>query len=126
MTTQEMIGAISRMTTIELAELTKELQRTFGVTPMSMYPQMANTPSTPEPVQQVEPTEFDVYIVSAGDRKIQIIKRVRELTTLGLKEAKDLVDHLPAPMRNGVGKEEAEKLKTALETEGAIVELRPS
>lgn len=125
MTKQELIQVISSMNVAELAALTKELQNTFGVSPMSAYMQAPIQPQQ-EVVPVEEPTSFDVYIVSAGDRKIQVIKRVRELTALGLKEAKDLVDNLPGPVRTGTDKETAEKLKAAIESEGATVEVRPA
>ena len=121
----QIIDAIEKMTVMELVELKKALEEKFGVTaaaPMMMgaMPAMAGAAA---PAAE-EKTEFDVIIQSAGEKKIQVIKVVRELTGLGLKEAKDLVDGAPKTLKEGVSKDEAEKLKAKLEEQGAIIEVK--
>ena len=121
----QIIDAIEKMTVMELVELKKALEDKFGVTaaaPMMMgaMPAMAGAAA---PAAE-EKTEFDVIIQSAGEKKIQVIKVVRELTGLGLKEAKDLVDGAPKTLKEGVSKDEAEKLKAKLEEQGAIIEVK--
>ena len=122
----QIIDAIEKMTVMELVELKKALEEKFGVTaaaPMMMgaMPAMAGGAAAPA---VEEKTEFDVIIQSAGEKKIQVIKVVRELTGLGLKEAKDLVDGAPKTLKEGVSKDEAEKLKAKLEEQGAIIEVK--
>src|SRR5215204_6082423 len=127
MTKEEIIGAIEKMTVLDLADLVKELQDKFGVSaaapmmPMGMMP-MGGGGAAPEAVE--EQTAFDVILTGAGDKKIQVIKAVREVTTLGLKEAKDLVDGAPQPVKQGIGKDEAAALKAKLEDAGASVEVK--
>jgi large subunit ribosomal protein L7/L12 len=94
----------------------------MGSFPMGGFPGGAGGGAAAEAPE--EKTSFDVILASAGDKKIQVIKAVREVTTLGLKEAKDLVDSAPQPIKEGVTKEEAEKLKAALEEQGATVEIK--
>lgn len=109
---------------MDLADLSKALQDKFGVTaaaPVAMMPGMAAGGGEAAVEEQ---TEFDVELQSAGDKKIQVIKVVRELTSLGLKEAKDLVDGAPAKVKEGVSKEEAESVKAKLEEVGASVEIK--
>jgi large subunit ribosomal protein L7/L12 len=105
----------------------KDLQEEFGVSaamPMGMMP-MGGMPGGGAAAEEVEEqTSFDVILTAAGDKKIQVIKAVREVTTLGLKEAKDLVDSAPSPVKEGVTKEEAETLKAKLEEQGATVEIK--
>jgi len=122
----QIIEAIEKMTVMELVELKKALEEKFGVTaaaPMMMgaMPAMAGGAAAPA---AEEKTEFDVIIASAGEKKIQVIKVVRELTGLGLKEAKDLVDSAPKTLKEGVSKDEAEKLKAKLEEQGATIEVK--
>jgi len=127
MTKEEIITAIKGMTVLDLAALVKDLQEEFGVS--AAMPMMGAMPGAgggggaaaeaPE-----EQTSFDVILTSAGDKKIQVIKAVREVTTLGLKEAKDLVDNAPQPVKEGVNKEEAEQLKAKLEEQGASVTIK--
>jgi large subunit ribosomal protein L7/L12 len=122
----QIIEAIEKMTVMELVELKKALEEKFGVTaaaPMMMgaMPAMAGGAAA-APVE--EKTEFDVILSGFGDKKIQVIKVVRELTGLGLKEAKDLVDGAPKPVKEGVQKDEAEKIKKLLEEQGATVEIK--
>jgi large subunit ribosomal protein L7/L12 len=127
MTKEEIITAIKGMTVLDLAALVKDLQEEFGVSAampmMGAMPGMggggAAAPEAPE-----EQTSFDVILTAAGDKKIQVIKAVREVTTLGLKEAKDLVDNAPQPVKEGVNKEEAETLKAKLEEQGASVTIK--
>jgi large subunit ribosomal protein L7/L12 len=127
MTKEEIITAIKGMTVMDLATLVKDLQEEFGVSaamPMGMMP-MGGMPGGGAAAEEVEEqTSFDVILTAAGDKKIQVIKAVREVTTLGLKEAKDLVDSAPSPVKEGVTKEEAETLKAKLEEQGATVEIK--
>jgi len=127
-TTDELISAIKEMKVMDLAALTKALQEEFGVSaaaPMMMpagFPGMGGGAAPAEAAE--EQTSFDVILTSAGDKKIQVIKAVREVTTLGLKEAKDLVDSAPSPIKEGITKEEAEQLKAKLEEQGATVQIK--
>jgi large subunit ribosomal protein L7/L12 len=112
------------MTVLELSELVKALEEKFGVqaaAPVAMAP-VAAAPTAEEKPQ--EQTEFDVILTSAGDKKIQVIKVVRELTGLGLKEAKDLVDSAPKAIKEKISREEAEQIKAKLEEAGATVEIK--
>ena len=121
----QIIEAIEKMTVMELVELKEKLEEKFGVTaaaPMMMggMPAMGGG----EAAAVEEQTEFTVMLAGIGDKKIQVIKAVRELTGLGLKEAKELVDGCPNPVKEGVDKEEAEKVKAKLEEQGATVEVK--
>ena len=122
MTAEELIGAIENMTVLELAELVKALQEKFGVS--AAAPVAASAPAAGGAAAVEEKTAFDVVLKSAGDKKIQVIKVVRELTGLGLKEAKEVVDAAPKAIKEGVTKDEADKLKGLLESEGAVVEIK--
>jgi large subunit ribosomal protein L7/L12 len=120
----QIIGIIEKMSVLELAELSKSLQEKFGVTaavPVAASA-AAGTTEAAKPVE--EQTEFSAILSMIGDKKIQVIKVVRELTGLGLKEAKDLVDGAPKPVKEGVSKEEAEKVKAKLSEVGATVEIK--
>ena len=120
----QVIGIIEKMSVLELAELSKSLQEKFGVTaavPVAASA-AAGTAEAAKPVE--EQTEFSAILSIIGDKKIQVIKVVRELTGLGLKEAKDLVDGAPKPVKEGVSKEEAEKVKVKLSEVGATVEIK--
>ena len=123
-TKEEVLGFIENMTVLELSAFVKELEEKFGVTaaaPMAMMPAAsAGTPAA-APVEQ---TEFDVILSSSGDKKIQVIKEVRAITGLGLKEAKALVDEAPKPVKQGISKEEAASIKQKLEEVGAVVEVK--
>jgi len=123
MTAEELIGAIENMTVLELAELVKALQEKFGVSAAAPVAAAA-APAAGGAAAAEEKTSFDVILTSAGDKKIQVIKVVRELTGLGLKEAKEVVDAAPKTLKEGVSKDEADKLKGLLETEGAVVEIK--
>jgi large subunit ribosomal protein L7/L12 len=125
MSKEEIISAIESMSVLDLADLVKALQDRFGVSaamPMAMGA-MPAAAAEAAPAEEAK-TTFDVILAAAGDKKIQVIKAVREVTTLGLKEAKDLVDSAPQPIKEGVTKEEAEQLKAKLEEQGATVEIK--
>ncbi len=125
-TKEQVIDFIANMSVLELSELVKELEDKFGVSaaaPMAMMPAGA-VPGAEGGAAAEEKTEFDVVLTAAGDKKIQVIKEVRAITGLGLKEAKALVDEAPKPVKEGIAKEEAEKVKEQLETAGAQVELK--
>jgi large subunit ribosomal protein L7/L12 len=123
-TRDDVVTFIENMTVLELSQFIKDLQERFGVSaamPMAM-PQGGGTSATEAPPE--EKTEFDVILGSAGDKKIQVIKVVRAITGLGLKEAKDLVDGAPKPVKEKISKEEAEELKKQLEEVGGAVEIK--
>lgn len=124
----EIMEAIKGLTVVELAELVKALEEEFGVTaaaPVAVAAAPAAAPgaAAAAPAEE-EKTEFDVILTSAGDKKINVIKVVREITGLGLKEAKDLVDNAPKPVKEKVSKEEAEAIKAKLVEAGASVEIK--
>lgn len=126
-TVDKLVDQISGMTALELSELKKALEDKFGVTaaaPMMGMPMMMPGAGGEAAPAAEEKTDFDVILAAAGDQKLQAIKVVRELTGLGLKEAKDLVDGAPQPLKQGIGKEEAEKIKAALQEVGAKVEIK--
>ncbi|MBO2520112.1 MAG: 50S ribosomal protein L7/L12 [Limnochorda sp.] len=122
----EILEAIGNMTVLELAELVKALEEKFGVSaaaPVAVAAGPAVAAGGAEAAEE-EKTEFDVILEAAGDKKIQVIKVVREITGLGLKEAKDLVDSAPKPVKEGVTKEQAEEIKSKLEEVGATVQIK--
>jgi len=119
---EEIIKAIEGMNILELSELVKGLEDKFGV--QAVVPQGMAQASSAEEKAKEEKTEFDVILSEIGSKKIQVIKEVRKLTTLGLKEAKDLVEQAPKPIKQGVSKEEALKVKETLEAAGAKVEIK--
>ncbi|HLI52083.1 MAG TPA: 50S ribosomal protein L7/L12 [Thermomicrobiaceae bacterium] len=123
---EELIGTIEQMTVLELSELVKALEERFGVT--AAAPVMAAAPGAgaagPAVEAEEEPTSFDVVLTEIGAQKIQVIKAVRELTSLGLKEAKDVVEAAPKAIKEGVAKDEADAAKTKLEDAGAKVEIK--
>jgi large subunit ribosomal protein L7/L12 len=125
-TKDEILEAISNMTVLELSELLKDFEEKFGVTAAAPMAVAAAAPAGGGggDAAAEEQDEFDVVLESAGDKKIQVIKVVRELTSLGLKEAKDLVDGAPKPVLEKVSKEDAEKAKEALEGAGGVVKLK--
>jgi large subunit ribosomal protein L7/L12 len=120
---QDVVEFISNMTVLELSEFVKELEEKFGVTAAAPMAMMA-APAAQAKEEAVEQTEFDVILAAVGDQKIQVIKEVRAITGLGLKEAKALVDGAPGKVKEGVSKEEAEKVKAQLEQAGATVEIK--
>ena len=124
-TKDEILDSIANMTVLELSELLKEFEERFGVTAAAPVAVAAGAPAGGgEAAAEEEQTEFDVVLTEAGGQKIAVIKEVRSLTSLGLKEAKDLVESAPKPVLEKVNKEEAEKAKAALEGAGATVELK--
>ncbi|WP_456384703.1 50S ribosomal protein L7/L12 [Persephonella sp.] len=121
---EEIKEAIKNMTVLELAELVKELEEEFGVSAAAMVAAAPAAGAAGGAAAAEEKTEFDVILQSPGDKKINVIKVVREITGLGLKEAKELVDNAPKPVKEGVSKEEAEQIKAKLEEAGATVEVK--
>ena len=122
----ELLDAIGNMTVLELSEFVKAFEEKFGVTaaaPVAVAAGPAAGGGAAAPAAE-EKTEFDVILNGAGEKKIQVIKVVREVTSLGLKEAKDLVDNLPGTVKEAVSKEEAEQIKAKLEEQGATVVLK--
>jgi large subunit ribosomal protein L7/L12 len=122
----KIVETLSGLTVMEAADLVKALEEKWGVKAASGGGMMMAMPAAAAgaAAKQVEKTEFDVVLMAAGDKKIQVIKVVRELTGLGLKEAKDLVDGAPKPVKTGVSKEEADKMKKSLDEQGAKVEIK--
>jgi len=123
-TKDELISAIETMTVLELSELVTALEDKFGVSAAAPVAVAAGPVAGGEAAAEEEQTEFNVVLQSAGEKKIQVIKAVREATGLGLKEAKALVDGAPGNVKEGVSKDEAEGLKAKLEEAGATVELK--
>jgi large subunit ribosomal protein L7/L12 len=121
---QKIVEELSSLTLLEAAELTKLLEQKWGVSAASLA--VAAVPAAGAAAAPVaeEKTEFDVVLTGVGEKKIQVIKVVRELTSLGLKEAKDLVEGVPKPVKEGVSKEEAETVKKKMEDVGATVEIK--
>ena len=126
LSTDELLDAFKEMTLIELSEFVKQFEETFDVTAAAPAAMMVAGPATGGPaVPEVEEKdEFDVVLESVGDKKIQVIKEVRSLTSLGLKEAKELVESAPKPVIEGANKEAADKAKEALESAGATVSVK--
>jgi large subunit ribosomal protein L7/L12 len=124
MTKEEIMQAIESMTVLELSELVKAMEEKFGVSAAAPVAVAAAAPAAAGGAAAEEQTEFDVILKSAGDKKIGVIKVVREVTGLGLKEAKALVDEAPKPVKEKIPKAEAEELKAKLEEAGAQVELK--
>ncbi|MDI9512682.1 MAG: 50S ribosomal protein L7/L12 [Caldicoprobacterales bacterium] len=120
----EIMQAIKEMTVLELAELVKDLEEEFGVSAAAPVAVAAAPAAGAAEAAQEEKTEFDVVLESFGDKKLQVIKVVRELTGLGLKDAKELVEAAPKAIKEGVDKEEAESLKAKLEEAGGKVVLK--
>ena len=121
---EEVIDYISNMTVLELSDFVKELEDKFGVTAAAPVAMAAAAPAAQAEEEAAEKTEFDVVLTSVGDKKIQVIKTVRAITGLGLKEAKALVDGVPGNVKEGVSKDEAENIKGQLEEAGAGVEIK--
>ncbi|RKS69247.1 LSU ribosomal protein L12P [Motilibacter peucedani] len=127
LSTDELLDAFKELTLIELSEFVKQFEETFGVTaaaPVAVAAAPAAGGAGGDAAAAEEQDEFDVILESAGDKKIQVIKEVRGLTSLGLKEAKDLVDGAPKPVLEKVAKDAAEKAKAALEGAGATVTVK--
>ena len=119
---QDVIDFIANMTVLELSELIKEMEEKFGVSAAAPVAMAAAAPVAAAPVE--EKTEFDVILKSGGDKKIQVIKEVRAITSLGLKEAKDMVEGAPSTVKEGVSKEEAADIKAKIEAAGGVVEIK--
>ncbi|SHF24404.1 50S ribosomal protein L7/L12 [Alkalibacter saccharofermentans] len=119
----QMIEEVKNMTVLELSELVKALEEEFGVSAAAPVA-MAAAPAAAAAEEAEEKTEFDVVLTSAGDQKIKVIKVVRELTGLGLKEAKELVDNAPKAIKEAASKEEAEQIKAKVEEVGGSVEVK--
>ncbi len=124
MTTDDLLGVFEEMTVLELKEFLDAFEEKFDVTAAAPMAMAAVAAGGAEAVAEEEQDEFNVFLVAAGDKKIQVIKEVRALTSLGLKEAKELVDNAPKAVLEGLDKETAEKAKEKLEGAGATVELR--
>lgn len=123
---EDLIEAIKGMSVLEISELVKELEEVFGVSAAAPIA-VAAAPGAPAAGAEAaaeEKTAFDVILTSAGEKKIQVIKEVRAITNLGLKEAKAVVDEAPKPVKEGINKEEADKIKAQLEGAGATVEIK--
>jgi large subunit ribosomal protein L7/L12 len=124
LSTDDLLDAIGSLSVVELAELIEKFKTKFGVTitaPVAAAP-LAGSGAAPAVVE--EKTEFTVILKGAGEKKIQVIKEIRAITNLGLKEAKDLVEGAPGTVKEGVSKQEAEEIKKKLEAQGAVVELK--
>ena len=124
MTSEELLAVFEEMSVLELSEFLKEFEEKFDVTAAAPMAIAAMSVAGGEAAAEEEQDEFDVVLVAVGDKKIQVIKEVRSLTSLGLKEAKALVDGAPAAVLEGVDKEAAQKAKEILEGAGAVVELK--
>ena len=120
---QKIVDDLSTLTVLEAADLAKMLEEKWGVSAAAAVAVAAGPAGAAAPAAE-EKTEFNVILVAAGDKKIEVIKEVRALTGLGLKEAKDLVEGAPKPVKEGVNKEEADKIKATLEKVGAKIELK--
>jgi large subunit ribosomal protein L7/L12 len=119
---QKIVDDLSGLTVLEAAELAKLLEEKWGVSAAAAVAAVGPAAAAAAPVE--EKTEFSVVLLAAGEKKIEVIKEVRAITSLGLKEAKDLVEGAPKPVKEGVNKDEAEKIKAQLEKAGAKVELK--
>jgi len=120
----KLVDELSKLTVIEAAELAKKLEETWGVSAAAPVAVAAAAAPADGGAAAAEQTEFDVILMAAGEKKINVITEVRAITGLGLKEAKDLVEGAPKPVKEGVGKDEAAELKKKLEEAGATVELK--
>ena len=124
LSSDELLDVFAEMTVLELSEFLKAFEEKFDVTAAAPMAAMAMAPAAGGAAAEEEKDEFDVVLTAAGDKKIQVIKEVRGLTSLGLKEAKALVDEAPKPILEGVDKDTAEKAKATLEGAGASVEIK--
>jgi large subunit ribosomal protein L7/L12 len=120
----QLVEDLSALTVIEAAQLSKMLEEKWGVSAAPVAVAAAGAAAAPAAEAAPEKTEFDVILAAIGEKKINVIKEVRAITSLGLKEAKDLVEAAPKPVKEGVNKEEAAKIKKQLEDAGATVEIR--
>lgn len=126
-TKEQVIDYLSNLTVMDIAALTKELENKWGVkaAPMAIGMPMGAGAGGAAPAAAAEPTEFNVILTGHGDKKIQVIKALREITSLGLKEAKEVVEGVPKPIKESINKEEAESIKKKLEEAGGTVEIKP-
>jgi len=120
---EDVVSFIDNMTVLEMSEFVKELEEKYGVTAAAPTVAVAAAPSAADGAGE-EKTEFDVVLATVGDKKIQVIKEVRAITGLGLKDAKDLVEGAPKPIKEGVKKEEADEIKQKIEAAGGTVEVK--
>jgi large subunit ribosomal protein L7/L12 len=120
---EQILDAVAAMSVLDLSELIKAMEEKFGVSAAAAAVAVAAPAAGAAPAAEAQ-TEFNVILAATGDKKVEVIKAVRALTSLGLKEAKDLVESAPATVKEGVNKEEAEKMKKELEAAGAKVELK--
>ncbi len=120
----ELLDAIGSLTVLEAAELKEKMEDTFGVSAAAPVAAVMAGAAGGGGAAEAEQTEFDVVLTGVGDKKIQVIKVVREVTSLGLKEAKEVVDNAPGPVKEAVSKEEAETIKAKLEEQGAAAEIK--
>jgi large subunit ribosomal protein L7/L12 len=121
---EQVVGLVEKMTLLEVSELVKALEEKFGVSAAAPVAVAAAGGAAPGAPAAEEKTEFDVVLTSAGDKKIQVIKAVREITGLGLKEAKDAVEGAPTTLKEGVSKEDAAEIKKKIEESGGSVEVK--
>jgi len=129
LTKDQILDGISELSVLELSELLKEFEERFGVTAAAPVAAVAAAPAAAGGDAgggEEEKTEFDVILTAAGDKKIQVIKEVRSLTSLGLKEAKDLVEAAPSKIKEGISMDDAKAIQTKFEGEGAKVEIKPA
>ncbi len=124
MSREEILSAISELSVLELSELINDMEEKFGVSAAAAVAVAAPSAAAADAGSVEEQTEFDVVLSSFGEKKVAVIKAVRAITSLGLKEAKDLVESAPAPIKEGVPKDEAEELKKQLEDAGGTVEVK--
>ena len=124
MSREEILSAISELSVLELSELINDMEEKFGVSAAAAVAVAAPAAAAADAGGVEEQTEFDVVLSSFGEKKVAVIKVVRAITSLGLKEAKDLVESAPAPIKEGVAKDEAEELKKQLEDAGGTVEVK--
>ncbi len=123
-TKEELLNAIGNMTVLELADFVDAFKEKFNVTAAVAAPVAAGPAAGAAAPAAEEQTEFDVHLKDVGAKKIQVIKVIREVTSLGLKEAKDLADNAPSVVKEGISKDEAEQIKAKLEEQGATIELK--
>jgi large subunit ribosomal protein L7/L12 len=124
MSREEILSAISELSVLELSELINDMEEKFGVSAAAAVAVAAPAAAAADAGSVEEQTEFDVVLSSFGEKKVAVIKAVRAITSLGLKEAKDLVESAPAPIKEGVAKDEAEELKKQMEDAGGTVEVK--
>ncbi len=124
MSREEILSAVSELSVLELSELINDMEEKFGVSAAAAVAVAAPAAAAADAGGSEEQTEFDVVLSSFGEKKVSVIKAVRAITSLGLKEAKDLVESAPAPIKEGVPKDEAEELKKQLEDAGGTVEVK--